>query len=86
MSMSSGMIIAVAGIVEECKTILTKKGDIMAFARVADFSDNIEIVLFPETFTKFKIFMEREKCIAIKGKISTRNGGISIITEAVKEL
>ena len=86
MSMSSGMIIAVAGIVEECKTILTKKGDIMAFARVADFSDNIEIVLFPETFTKFKIFMEREKCIAIKGKISTRNGGVSIITEAVKEL
>ena len=86
MSMSSGMIIAVAGIVEECKTILTKKGDIMAFARVADFSDNIEIVLFPETFTKFKILMEREKCIAIKGKISTRNGGISIITEAVKEL
>ena len=86
MSMSSGMIIAVAGIVEECKTILTKKGDIMAFARVADFSDNIEIVLFPETFTKFKILMEREKCIAIKGKISTRNGGVSIITEAVKEL
>ena len=86
MSMSSGMIIAVAGIVEECKTILTKKGDVMAFARVADFSDNIEIVLFPETFTKFKIFMEREKCIAIKGKISTRNGGVSIITEAVKEL
>ena len=86
MSMSSGMIIAVAGIVEECKTILTKKGDVMAFARVADFSDNIEIVLFPETFTKFKILMEREKCIAIKGKISTRNGGVSIITEAVKEL
>jgi len=84
--MSSGMITAAAGIVEECKTILTKKGDIMAFARIADFSDNIEIVLFPETFTKFKTLVEIEKCIAIKGKISARNGEISIIAEKVKEL
>ena len=84
--MGSGMTVVVSGIVEECKPILTKKGDQMAFVRIADISDNIEAVFFPEVFTKFKELVEQEKCIAIKGKISTRNGGVSIIADAVKEL
>ena len=84
--MKNGMTVVVSGIVEECKPILTKKGDQMAFVRIADMSDNIEAVFFPEVFAKFKELLEQEKCIAIKGKISTRNGGISIIAEAVKEL
>jgi len=85
-TMGSGMTVVVSGIVEECKPILTKKGDQMAFVRIADISDNIEAVFFPEVFTKFKELVEQEKCIAIKGKISTRNGGVSIIADAVKEL
>ncbi|MBL7044995.1 MAG: DNA polymerase III subunit alpha [Parcubacteria group bacterium] len=84
--MRNGMTVVVSGIVEEMKPILTKKGDQMAFVRVADMSDNIEAVFFPETFAKYKALIEQEKCIAIKGKISTRNGGISILAEAVKEL
>ncbi len=82
----SGVTVVVSGIVEECKPILTKKGDQMAFVRIADMSDNIEAVFFPETFAKYKALVEQEKCIAIKGKISTRNGGISILADAVKEL
>jgi DNA polymerase III subunit alpha len=82
----NGTTTVVSGIVEECKPILTKKGDQMAFVRIADMSDNIEVVFFPETFAKYKVLVEQEKCIAIKGKISTRNGGISILAEAVKEL
>jgi DNA polymerase-3 subunit alpha len=82
----SGVTTVVSGIVEEVKPILTKKGDQMAFVRVADMSDNIEIVLFPETFAKYKALVEQEKCIAIKGKLSTRNGDISILADAVKEL
>ena len=82
----SGVTTVVSGIVEEVKPILTKKGDQMAFVRIADMSDNIEVVLFPETYTKYKTLVEQEKCIAIKGKLSTRNGDISILAEAVKEL
>ncbi|MFQ5662092.1 MAG: DNA polymerase III subunit alpha [Candidatus Paceibacteria bacterium] len=85
-TMKNGMTVVVSGIVEEMKPILTKKGDQMAFVRIADLSDNIETVLFPEVFAKFKALVEQEKCVAIKGRISDRNGGISIIAEAVKEL
>ncbi|MEK7589819.1 MAG: DNA polymerase III subunit alpha [Patescibacteria group bacterium] len=82
----SGMTVVVSGIIEECKPILTKKGDQMAFIRIADMSDNIEAVFFPEIYAKSKTLVEQEKCVAIKGKLSTRNGGVSIIADAVKEL
>lgn len=85
-TMKSGMTVVVSGIVEECKTILTKKGDQMAFVKIADMSDSVETVFFPEIFAKNKTLIEQEKCIAIKGKISTKNGGINIIAEVVKEL
>lgn len=85
-TMKNGMTVVISGIVEETKPILTKKGDQMAFVRIADFSDNVEAVFFPEVFTKFKTLIEPEECVAVKGKISNRNGGISIIAEAVKEL
>jgi len=85
-TMKNGMTVVVSGIIEECKPILTKRGDQMAFVRIADFSDSIEAVFFPEVFVKNRVLIEQEKCIAIKGKISTRNGGISIIAETIKEL
>ncbi|HJO89943.1 MAG: DNA polymerase III subunit alpha [Candidatus Pacebacteria bacterium] len=85
-TMKNGMTVVISGIVEEVKPILTKRGDQMAFVRIADFSDNVETVFFPEVFAKFKSLVEQEKCVAIKGRISDRNGGISIIAEAVKEL
>ncbi len=76
----------IGGIVEDIKTIYTKKGDLMAFIRLADYSDRIDAVCFSDIYANNKEILELEKCIAIKGKISRRNGEPSIIVEAVKLL
>ncbi|MEX0651852.1 MAG: DNA polymerase III subunit alpha [Candidatus Paceibacterota bacterium] len=81
-----GMPIIVYGIIEEVKPIVTKKGDQMAFLRIADFSGNIETVIFPKLFAKQKELLNPENCIGIKGHISKRNGETSIIAEAIKAL
>ncbi len=81
-----GTTTIVAGVVEESKEILTKKGDKMAFVRIADFTGTLEIVVFPKIFLKYKDVIEAEKCIVVKGKISLRNGEVSLLTEAVKEM
>lgn len=85
-SLSEGMPAIVAGIVEESKPILTKKGEKMAFVRIADFSESIETVAFPRIFTEYQDLLQPEQCIAIKGRISNRSGEKSIIVEAVKAL
>ena len=79
-----GEIVVVGGILEEVKNIITKKGDSMLFLKLSDFTGSIEAVVFPRVFEEFKAIFVPENCVAIKGKISTRNGTISIIANKAK--
>jgi DNA polymerase III subunit alpha len=81
-----GMTAVLAGIIEEAKNIVTKKGDNMMFLKITDFSGTMEAVVFPKVYAEFKALLEPEKCIALKGRISDRNGSISLIAEKVKGL
>jgi len=81
-----GMMTVVSGIVDNVREILTKKGGRMAFIKLSDFNNSIEIVAFPEVYQKYNEFLEENLCIAIKGRVSERNGETSIVAEAVKTL
>jgi len=81
-----GVTTVVAGIIEECKVILTKKGDKMAFVKLSDFSDSLEVVVFPKTFAEFSELLEGEKCVMVKGKISKRNDETSLLADNIREL
>ena len=80
------MQVVLGGIIEESKPIITKSGSHMAFIKMVDFTGNIEVVIFPKIFSEYKDYLEQDKCIVIKGRLSDRNGEMSIIAEAVKEL
>jgi DNA polymerase-3 subunit alpha len=81
-----GQRVIVAGIIEDVRALLTKKGERMAFVRIADFHDTIEVVIFPKVFVEYKDLLEVDTCIAVQGKFSTRNGDTSAIADAVKKL
>lgn len=85
-SSKEGMEQVVGGLIEELREIRTQKGDLMAFIKIADMTGSFEIVAFPKTYTQFKPILALEKCVAIKGKISERNGALSMIADKVKEL
>jgi DNA polymerase-3 subunit alpha len=80
------MTTIVAGIIEEAKDLLTKKGDHMMFVKLSDFTGSIETVVFPRVFEEFKATLHLENCIAVKGRYSERNGKQSIIVEKIKQL
>ncbi len=85
-TLKDNSIVVVAGIIEEVKQIATKKGDMMLFVKMADYTSSIEAVVFPRTYQEFKSFFVTDKCLAVKGKISERNGTKSMIIERVKAL
>ncbi|MEK7460459.1 MAG: DNA polymerase III subunit alpha, partial [Patescibacteria group bacterium] len=86
-TLKEGNSAVAGGIVEDIRTILTKKGDKMAFVKLTDMSGTLELVLFPEVFFTHKEFFETpDRCVKVKGKISERNGEKSLIVERVKEL
>ncbi len=81
-----GIPVTVAGIIEEVRELMTKKGDRMAFIKLGDSISSIECVLFPSTYAEKKELCVLQKCVAIKGRLSHRNGEPSIVIEALKEL
>ena len=85
-TLKDGTGVIVAGLVEEAKVINTKKGDRMAFVRLADFTDKIECVIFSRIFVEHRDLILPEKCVALRGRLSYRNNEPSIIVESLKEL
>ncbi len=86
-TLKDGSVAVVGGIIDDVRTILTKKGAKMAFVKLTDYTGTLELVLFPEALFAHKEFFETpDRCIKVKGKISERNGEKSMIVERVKEL
>lgn len=82
----NGIPLIVGGVLEQVKTILTKKGDRMAFITIADREASIEAVAFPKTYTEFRDALKVGACVLIKGKLSRRNDEPSILIDKVKKL
>lgn len=72
--------------VDEVRTLLTKKGDKMAFVKISDFSGQTEAVFFPEAFAKSKDVLVVGGTVLVKGKVSNRNGEKSFMADAAKKM
>ncbi|HEY4476528.1 MAG TPA: DNA polymerase III subunit alpha [Candidatus Paceibacterota bacterium] len=81
-----GSSVVVGGLVEEVRNILTKRGERMAFFKLADFTDQIEVVIFNRSYEQYKELIVPEKCLVVRGRLSLRNGEPSVILEGAKEL
>ncbi len=79
-------IVVVGGLIEEARPVMTKKGEKMLFIKLTDLSDSIELVVFPRTLLEFPTTFLPDQCIAVKAKLSLRNGEKSLIAEKAKKL
>ena len=71
----------IAGIISKLQKIITKTGKPMLFAKVEDFNDAMEIVVFPEILARsIPVWIENGP-VCIRGKISLRDGDAKLICE-----
>lgn len=84
--LGNGMEIAIAGIIQSSRPVITKNNQRMAFLKIEDLTGSIEAVAFPKLFEASASILEPDKIIAFSGKISLRNGEKSVIIEAVKAI
>ncbi len=76
----------IAGIITDIREITTKGGERMMFVKLEDFTGSVDTVVFPKVFEEFRNFLTLDRCIAMKGKASKRNGETSFIVEKAKDL
>lgn len=78
--------VVVAGLIDEVREITTKNNEHMAFLKLSDLSDRIELVVFPRVYNEHKEVFTQGTCIAVRGRVSERNGELSIVVEGVKRI
>lgn len=73
--LTDGMEVTCGGIVVEIKKLLSKRDKKeMAFAKVEDLYGVIELMFFPQAYTKFKSKLTYDSLVTIHGKLSIRSG------------
>jgi DNA polymerase-3 subunit alpha len=81
-----GITAIAAGMIEDVRTILTRGGDQMAFVKIVDFGGAIEAAIFPKIFAEHRDIIKPETVIALKGRLSNRNGEMSMVADKLKAL
>ena len=76
----------VGGSIEDVRTIITKKGDEMAFARLADVQGSVELVIFPRTWKKFSDQICKDEVLFAKGKVDTDRSDPKILVDFVEKI
>ncbi len=73
------------GIVIECRTIVTKKGAPMAFAKIEDFNGKIELIFFPKVWEQYKHLVTLDNILGFTGKIDTAKETPKYLVDTVVE-
>ena len=66
--------VRVAGLVREVRRVVTRKGQIMAYATLEDLTGSVDVVLFPRQFEQSRLLFEPDKVVVVQGKVDARAG------------
>ncbi len=83
---SSSKTYRVCGLIASVKNIITRANRPMAFVKLEDQTDSIEVVVFSDVFEKSKPVWEVGVCAVLVGKLSFRNGELSLVASDAKKI
>jgi DNA polymerase III subunit alpha len=66
--------VRVAGLVREVRRVVTRKGQIMAYAQLEDLTGTVDVVLFPRIFEQTRLLFEPDKVLVVQGRVDARAG------------
>jgi hypothetical protein len=80
-----GRKVTIAGIVENVKTMRTKKGETMAIVTLEDPTGVVEVTLFPRTYGQAAdLLVKPDSLIVVGGTLDIRAGQFNVRADAVK--
>lgn len=71
---SDGREVTIGGIITAVKKMLDKRGNMMAFVTLEDYTGGVELILFSECYSKSQEFAEVDRLVLVTGRVSTREG------------
>ena len=76
--------VVVAGMVNKVRPLLTKRNKSMAFVSIEDISGQIELVVFPKVWEKYRTLVDIDNLLIVEGKTDTERGEPKILADSIK--
>jgi DNA polymerase-3 subunit alpha len=82
-----GSAVIVGGLITHKKNLVTKKNNMMCFLTLEDLYGSMDIVVFPNIYSKYEKLINIDKAVLIRGKINiNEEQSPSIICETITDL
>ncbi len=72
MNLTDGQPVTIGGIITECRTIFTRKNNIMAFVTIEDYYGSIETIVFPAVYDEYRNILAEDRPVFVRGRISIK--------------
>jgi DNA polymerase-3 subunit alpha len=79
----SGFDVSIGGIVSALRVTRTKKGDPMGVVLLEDWEGIVEVVVFPDTFSKTQRLLEADAPIIVRGKLDNDESTVKILASEI---
>lgn len=78
-----GKLITVGGIINHVKGMVTKKGAPMGYITLEDFTGEIEVVVFPSAWEKYRELLRDDAAILLSGRVQANERTVHILAERI---
>lgn len=78
-----GKLITVGGIINHVKGMVTKKGAPMGYITLEDFTGEIEVVVFPSAWEKYRELLKNDAAILLSGRVQANERTVHILAERI---
>jgi DNA polymerase-3 subunit alpha len=76
--------VCVAGLIAAIRPYVTKQGKPMGFVTLEDIQGNIELVLFPRTWTQYQPLLQLDRIVLVEGKVDAQSSPPKILVDNIK--
>ena len=76
-------LVRVAGLAAKVKRSSTKKGDTMAYLTLEDYTNDIEIVVFPRQFYDVADLLTEDRPLVVQGRVDVTDKGVKVIADRI---
>ncbi|MDA8403821.1 MAG: DNA polymerase III subunit alpha, partial [Desulfobacteraceae bacterium] len=78
---ADGSLVRMGGIIRNMKTIVTKRGEPMAFMELEDINGSVEVVVFPKNYSQVSHFLVVDAPVFVQGEIQKNEKFVKILAE-----
>lgn len=76
--------LSVGGMIVESKTIRTKNGSQMMFARIDDLTAQVEIIVFAKALDAVREHLHNDAIVTVRGRIDHKDGDVKLVAQEVQ--